>query len=66
MDSTNAGKYFIYAKVSIDSDSTYTSSGNFMEIKLNHYNSSGSSLFDHSARSSFAMCHYQLFKLVDF
>ena len=58
MDSTNAGKYFLYAKVSIDSDKTFTSSGNFMEIKLNHYNSSGSSLFDHSARNGFSIVYY--------
>ena len=58
MDSTNAGKYFIYAKVSIDSDSTYDSSGKYMEIKLNHYNSSDSSLFDHSARFSYSQAQY--------
>ena len=58
MDSTNAGKYFIYAKVSITSDATYDSSGKYMEIKLNHYNSSDSSLFDHSARFSYSQVQY--------
>ena len=54
MDSTNAGKYFLYAKVSVSADSTHTSSGNFLEIKLNHYNSSDTQLFDHSARCTWS------------
>ena len=58
MDSANAGKYFCYCKISVDTDSNYTSTGNYVQIELRQYNSGDSLLFDHAARMSFSMCHY--------
>ena len=58
MDASNAGKYFCYCKISVSTDSNYTSTGNYCELLLRHYNSGDSLLFSHSARMSFAMCHF--------
>jgi hypothetical protein len=58
MDSANAGKYFIYCKVSIDADTNFTSTGNYLSLSLRQYNSSNTQLLDHGARNSWSLCHY--------
>ncbi len=58
MNSANAGKYFIYCKVSIDSDTNFSSTGNYLQLSLKHYNSSDTILFDHSSRNAFSNIFY--------
>jgi hypothetical protein len=58
MDSANAGKYFIYCKVSIDSDLTFTSSANYLSLSLRQYNSSDTILQNHEARNGFSLIYY--------
>jgi len=58
MDSANAGKYFIYCKVSIDGDFTYSSSGNYLSLSLRQYNSSNTQLLNHGARNTFSLVYY--------
>jgi len=58
MDSANAGKYFIYCKVSIDGDFTYSSSGNYLSLSLRQYNSSNTQLLNHEARNTFSLVYY--------
>ena len=58
MDSSNAGKYFIYAKITIDSDSTYGTSGNYFGIELRHYNSSDSLVNQHQWRTTWSTVFY--------
>ena len=58
MDSTNAGKYFIYCKISVDTDANVTATGDYLELQVRQYNSSNSQLFDHTARVSFSNVQY--------
>lgn len=58
MNSANAGKYFIYCKVSIDSDSNFTTTGNYLSLSVRQYNSSDTQLLNHEARNSWTICHY--------
>ena len=58
MDSANAGKYFIYCKVTIDSDYNFTTTGNYLSLSLRQYNSSDTILQNHEARNSFSLIYY--------
>ena len=58
MNSANAGKYFIYCKVSIDSDLNYTTTANYLSLSLRQYNSSDTQLLNHEARNSFSLVYY--------
>ncbi len=58
MDSANAGKYYINARISIDVDTDFSSTGNYMYCQLRHFNSSDALQTTHTFTQGFSTVYW--------
>ena len=58
MDSTNAGKYYIFFRASLDADTNFSSTGNYFGAELRKYNSSNALQQTHRTRMGFSNIYW--------